>query len=255
MKKYLCFGICSLMLISCKQDDYNLFDSESLVQFGPPPADLYTGGRQLADTVKSFTFFYEGEDTKLDTVYFDVYAIGGMSPIDRYFTLQQELLPNVENAKPNVHYQAFDDAAKKLCVIKANTVHTKLPIVLIRDASLKTNMMVLKFNLVSNENFALGEKELLWRKVQFTDRLSRPDAWDEPVSKHYLGKYSVEKHKFMIKETKLRWDQEMIASSTPQTDLMNYYKSLLNEKLIMYNNASQDGPLRDENDELISFPN
>ncbi|MDR2281690.1 MAG: DUF4843 domain-containing protein [Sphingobacterium sp.] len=254
MIKYLLLALLSASLWSCKQEPYNTFEDIQIIQFGPAPEDLYVSGRELRNRVKAHTFVYEPEEKLLDTVYFDVYALGGMKNKDRFFFFVQEAVPDVENAIPGVHYQAFDKEGGDLCVIKANTVYTKLPVVLLRDPSLKKKTVVLKFKLFPNEEFVVGEKEKLWREVSYTDQLSKPDAWTANVAKYYLGEYSSEKHRFMIKVTQQRWDEQMITEAVPQTDLMMYYKAVLNAALIKNNNESTTGPLRDENRQLIVFP-
>ncbi|MBL1409492.1 DUF4843 domain-containing protein [Sphingobacterium faecale] len=252
--KYLLFACMTVSFWSCKQAPYNTFEDINIIQFGPAPADLYNSDRQLRNRIKAYTFVYEPDDKLQDTVYFDVYALGGKKNKDRFFKIEQEAVPDVENAVPGVHYQSFDKEGGALCVIKANTVHTQLPVVLLRDESLKKNTVVLKFKLQANEEFVLGEKEKLWREVSYTDQLSKPDGWTANVSRYYLGDYSAEKHRFMIKVTQQRWDEQMIVEAVPQTDLMMYYKAVLNAALIKYNNESTTGPLRDENRQLIVFP-
>lgn len=251
--KYIMVVMVALAFTSCKQDQYYLYNDIARIQFGPETDRLYQANYGLADTLKPMTFYYEDESVTQDTVFFDIYAIGGTSQSDRVFKLVQEQIPNAINAIPNKHYVAFDDAAAtKNFVIKAGTVHTRVPILVLRDPSLKTNTVLLKFNVVDNDQFKQGELSNVWRRAEITDRLSRPAAWTNSTVLYHFGAYSVEKHKFMIEVTGKKWDQEFM-SQLP-TDENNYYISVVKRALIDYNNAHPDAPLRDENNELIVMP-
>jgi hypothetical protein len=190
-----------------------------------------------------------------DTVFFDIYAIGGVSKEDRSFTLEQILLPNVTNAQAGKHYVAFNDAkATKNFVIKAGTVHTKVPIILLRNVDLKSNTYILKFKVVADKSFKTGEINNLWRKIAFTDRLSQPAAWNASAVQYYYGKYSVVKHQFMIQSTGEKWDQDFMASLPSEYALLQYWIGVLKINLIDYNSKNPGNPLKDENGQLVIFP-
>lgn len=251
--KYIMIAVVVFTMASCKKDQYYLYNDIARIQFGPDISLIYNANSALADTLKPFTFYYDTPDVTQDTVFFDIYAIGGISKTDRTYTLQQEQLPNTNNAVPGKHYVAFDDPkVSKLYVIKAGTVHAKVPVILLRDASLKTTTPILKLNVIADGSFQLGEKKNLWRKVQMTDRLSRPAAWSDSYSTYYYGAYSVVKHAFMIDITGKKWDQTFM--STVALDEQAYYLTVIKTALINYNNAHPGNPLKDENGQLIIFP-
>lgn len=253
--KYLLGLSLLLTLASCKKDQYYLFNDVVRIQFGPDKARIYQTTYNLADTLKAFTFYYEDESVKEDTVFFDIYAIGGVAKQDRNFILEQEQVPNAVNAIPGTDYLAFNDPrATKNFVIKAGEVHTKVPIILLRNSSLKSKTATLKFNVAVNENFQLGERNNLWRKIMFTDRLSQPSAWDANGSRYYYGTYSVTKHQFMIETTGLKWDQEFMATLPSDYALLQYYLGVLKTALIDYNKAHPGSPMKDESGELVLFP-
>ncbi len=247
--------IALLSVYACKKDQYYLYDDMARVQFGPDIARIYTPSYNLADTLKPYTFYYEDASTVQDTVFFDIYAIGGVSKEDRSFTLEQVQVPNVTNAQAGKHYVAFNDAkATKNFVIKAGTVHTKVPIILLRNVDLKANTYILKFKVVADKNFQTGEINNLWRKIEFTDRLSQPAAWNASAVQFYYGKYSVVKHRFMIESTGEKWDQDFMASLPSEYALLQYWIGTLKINLIDYNAKNPGNPLRDENGELVVFP-
>lgn len=253
--KYLVIVMAVFAVASCKKDQYYLYNDVARLQFGPDPARIYQTSYNLADTLKPYTFYYEDATVKEDTVFFDIYAIGGTSKIDRTFTLAQEQLPNALNATSGTHYVPFTDPrVSKFYVIKANTVHTKVPVILLRDASLKTTTPKLKFKVVADANFQVGEINNLWRKVEFTDRLSQPAAWNASFTQYYFGKYSVVKHQFMINTTGDKWDQTFIEAVYADLSLLQYYIAVVKAALIDYNNAHPGNPLKDENGELVILP-
>lgn len=253
--KYIWAIIAILAMVSCKKDQYYLYNDIARIQFGPDPTRIYTPSYNLADTLKPYTFYYEDAAIKEDTVFFDIYAIGGTTKNDRSFMLQQVQMPNIMNAVPGTHYVPFTDArASKHYVIKAGTVHTRVPVIVLRDPSLKTNTPVLKFNVVDNENFRIGEANNVWRKMLITDRLSQPAAWNASFTQYYFGKYSVVKHKFMIDTTGEKWDQDFINLVYTDSGLLSYYIAVVKTALIDYNQSHPGNPLRDENGELVVIP-
>ncbi len=242
-------------LASCKKDQYYLYNDVARLQFGPDITRIYTASYNLTDTLKPATFYYDAPAKTRDTVLFDIYAIGGTSTADRPFKLEQVQVTGANNAVVGQHYLSFTDASiSKNYVIKAGTIHSFVPVVLLRDASLKTNTVVLKFNIVANESFQLGEKSNLWRKVEFTDRLSQPAAWNASSTQYYYGKYSVVKHKFMIDNTGLKWDQDFMNALPNDYAQLQYWVGVLKTALITYNAAHPGSPLVDEFGELVIFP-
>lgn len=253
--KFVCMAVVLLSAYACKKDQYYLYNDKARIQFGPEESRIYTASYNLADTTKSYTFFYEDTNVKEDTVYFDIYAVGGVSKSDRSFTLQQEQVAGAVNAEPGKHYVAFNDPkATKHYVIKANTVHTKVPVIMLRDPSLKTTTVTLKLNVVPDQNFLSGEVSNLWRKVIFTDRLSQPAAWNASAVQYYYGKYSVVKHEFMINSTGKKWDQDFMQPLPSNYAELQYWIGKLKIALVEYNSAHPGNPLRDENGELVLFP-
>lgn len=241
-----------LSAIACKKNGYMQFNDTDRLQFGPTPKFFYDSTKDLADTLKRSTFYYYNTDIITDTVRFDLYAIGSLSKHDRSFTLGQIQSPGANNAIPGVHYKAFSDPeVQKLYVLKAGQHHCEVPIILLRDASLKTSNVTLKFQIVANENFQLGEASKLWRKIEFADLLVQPTNWKNFSS---LGKYSMIKHKFLIDSTGQKWDQAFVTVTGTDTALLNYWINLAKIALNNYNMAYPDKPLKDEFGDAVVFP-
>ena len=253
--KIIYLFIVSCLFIACKQDQYYLFNDVGRLQFGPEPSRIYTSSYNLADTLKRYTFVYAEEGTLQDTVFFDLYAIGGTSNVDRPFKLVQEEVPGVENAVAGKHYKAFDHSELSSdYIIKSNTVHKIVPIVLLRDPSLKQSNVILKLKVVPNDHFKEGEVSNLWRKVEFTDKLSQPTRWDANTTRYYLGKYSQVKHKFLIDSSGEKWDNDFVTYLYSNFAILTYWVSKSKLALTQYNAAHPGNPLRDEDGELVVFP-
>jgi len=254
--KYIILALMLMALASCKQDNYYLFNDTARIQFGPDVTRIYTSSYNLVDTTKAFTFYYDAATITQDTIYFDVYAIGGPSSKDRPFTLQQiQVTDGSTNALAGTDYKAFTDATvNSAYVIKAGQVHALVPIVMLRSAAQKTTTLTLKFQVAENANFKVGDKANLWRKVTFTDRLSQPSAWTASYSQYYFGAYSVVKHAFMIQVTGQKWDQAFMSTVTADYAQMMFYISQIKQALAIYNNAHPGNPMKDENGLVIVFP-
>jgi len=247
-----------MTLGSCKEDKL-LFNEEATLQFGPPIAAIYQPGANGLGSQIAYTFFYKSADTRQDSVYFDIYAVGGVSTKDRSFKLEQVQVDGVINAVPGTHFISFNDPeVSKNLVIKAGQVHSRVPVILLRDASLKTSDAALRFTIVANENFKKGETNYLWRRVDFTDRINKPAAWAGTYQNTYYGKYSTVKHKFMMDATGELWDQDFMMvlqdPLLPDPSRIMFYMGVIKTALINYNNAHLGNALRDEIGDLVVFP-
>jgi len=125
---------------------------------------------------------------------------------------------------------------------------------MLRNPALKTTTVILKFEVIENENFKPGEISTLWRKVIFTDRLSQPTAWTASMGQYYYGAYSTTKHAFMIQVSGQRWDQDFMTVVSADQGLLKYYTSSFKHALADYNNAHPGNPMKDENGLVIVFP-
>lgn len=240
---------------SCKESEPLLFNDVATLQFGPPLSAIYQPGSNAAGSVRSYTFFYQPEDVKRDTLFFDIYAVGGVSAIDRSFKLEQVQVEGVNNAVAGTHFVSLDDpAVDKSFVIKAGQMHTLVPVILLRDASLKTSDVVFSVNVVENEYFKKGEANYIWRRLNFTDRINQPAAWSGFYQNSYYGKYSARKHKFMIDITGELWDQSFLTTVHADLTELAYYMSVVKSALIDYNNKHPDDRMKDEFGDLVTFP-
>lgn len=256
MKRLIYFAVIALaaVLAGCSKADQLLYSDVNRLQ--------------LNDTTTiNTTFVYDPVTTTKDTVYIKVNTIGQISDHDREVKMAQFVEPDVQNtAVAGVHYLSMDDPSlKKLMVVKANAVSAMIPVVLLRDASLKQSSYRLRLQLVGNDQFGLGEVQRRSCAIVFSDRLERFYSWrvDASQAGAYLtfGKYSVRKHQFMIDILKEQideaWYQAAVAAGALQ-----HYKNYLKDKLNVFNAdpanvASGKSPMRetdDPNSPLVSFP-
>ncbi len=243
-------------LTACQKSKELLYTDIARIQFGPDPAKIPNVSQATADTLKTQTFVYLPSFIFTDTVFFDIYTMGRLSDRDRPFKIKQVQVKNAKNAIAGKHYKAFDNPEiAALYVIKAGTVHTRVPIVLVRDVSLRDEAYVLKFEVEENDCFRLGQADLLWRKVIFSDLMMRPSIWNEMYSNLYFGTYSEVKHQFMVDVTEQRWDQEFITKILMDTEQLHYWLGMLKSALIEENRGKEvKDHKRDEFGHLIVFP-
>lgn len=255
MKQIFTVAMLTALLAACQKDQYYLYNDIARLQFGPAPDRIYTTSFEMVDTLKLYTFYYEPAAIAQDTVFFDIYAIGGVSGEDRPFVLEQVTLDSVENAMPGIHYKAFSDPSlKDRYVIRAGEVHASVPVVLLRDISLKSRSVKLQIQVKANEQFLPGEIRKLWRRVEFTDMLSQPAAWNNSAVQYYWGKYSRVKHAFMIEQTGEKWDEGFLTIANSDYALLTFWRLKLKTLLVDYNNAHPGDPLTDEAGETVVFP-
>lgn len=254
MKRIIYIAISIVLLINaCKEADFQQYVDKDRLQFGPNQPDLiyrsdYETNWKFQDTTKSYSFYFEEEDVTVDTLYFDLYTLGRVTDYDRPYRLIQVQEPGIDNAVAGTHYQAFDDAkSQDLYVVKAGQSHIRVPLVFLRDPSLKEKPYLLSIRLQPNEHFDLGPTTNIWRKATVVDRLLRPTAW----TNSYWGVYSLTKHQFMIDATGQKWDQEMMENLA--YDETTYYRAVLKQALAEYNNE-HNTPLTDEDGNEVIFP-
>ncbi|MEJ2882476.1 DUF4843 domain-containing protein [Pedobacter sp. GR22-6] len=223
---------------------------------------------QLNDTSAiNSTFVYETAAVSRDTVYIPVNTIGDLSNVDRTVKLVQVAETGVVDAAvAGVHYLAFDDPSiQPLMVVKANAVKAQIPVVLLRDPSLKEKTVRLRLELVANAQFGLGELRQRALTLVFSDRLERFYSWrvDGTQASAYnaFGKYSTVKHQFMIDILGEKIDEawyQMALSIAATT----HYKNLLKQRLADFNAdpaniASGKAPLKESaavGATIITFP-
>lgn len=229
------------LLNACKEAELPDFSGEQSITF-----------IEIKDTLTTYTFFYDDAELTEHTVYFDLQASGYTSDQPREILFKQVVLEGVDNAEPNVHYEAFSKNPAAY-VVQGGSTRAKIGVKLFRDALVGQQKVTLLFEVAENEHFQPLDPKNTWRKLVFTSGLIRPNSWTEHTSKYYYGEYSVNKHRWMIEQTGKKWDDAFITAVYQAGQATKYWRDLLNLKLEEYNKTV--GPLYDDKGvEILGFP-
>lgn len=200
-----------------------------------------------------YSFVYAGATVTTDTIWVEVETMGFTSDKDRPVSLEQ-LDTTACMAVPGKHYVAFDDPSMaSYYVIPAGKARATLPIVVLRDASLKDTSVVLKFTFRENEYFHHGYPVFQTRVITITDRLSEPSAWNKQYyydTSHpswgtysfadYFGAYGPVKHQFLIDQNGKAWDDDYITSLMEgDSNYLNYLMQEMQKALAKLNAERQ----------------
>lgn len=202
MKPISILSICAGMLCFCSacEEALPLFETEQ-DRLNFPVED-----RQEVPDVLRKTFVYDPQDLIRDTIYVTVNSMGFVRDYDRVVRLEQvEVKPDsVFNAIPGVHYVAFDDPEMKGgFVLPAGKVSAKIPIIALRDKSIRDTVTILRLRIVGNEYFEPGDRQRIEQTVEIGDQLMQPKNWA------LLGGYGRVKHRFLIETFPgFRFDEE-----------------------------------------------
>ncbi len=152
----------------------------------------------------------EGKELTEDTVWVEVSTMGFLSDENR--TVEFEQIATTENdAAPGTHYVAFNDPqllAKSYVPGGANTAF--IPIVVLRDASLKEKDAVLRFTIKDNGIFKPGYEAMSVQTLYISGHLSQPGNWSTLYFNYYFGEYGPKKHELMIEWTGKNWDDDYL---------------------------------------------
>lgn len=247
------------LVMGCSEADLMKYSDEPRVYLGG-----YT--RSAAKT-----FYYDSDDVTRDTLYIHVETMGGPRDYDRIVKFTQLKVYDVEytvengvkvdsvvtenpyNAVPGQQFVAFDsEEAMKIMIIPAHEVNAQIPIILLRDASLKDNEYYLSLQLSENDEFMIGGvKKDVEYMITFADKLIKPSFWDKSYQGAYtFGDYSTRKHEFMIEVSGDIIDDGWWDKISGITGLKDFYVSKFKTELDKYNNdpeniASGAAPMRE----------
>jgi len=156
---------------------------------------------------KLCSFVYISDTINVDTLWITLNTQGFVKDADRPFRLRQVAVDSVANAVPDVHYTSFDSAEmQRYCVVPAGANTVRIPVILHRDPSLEENDVRLNIEVMPNEHFTQGVAESRLYPVVISNMLTKPANWES----YYFGTYGPVKHRFMITQTGLRWDEAFL---------------------------------------------
>lgn len=267
MKKYIVMAAALVALTACKMD-LPTYDGGSGASFVTPE--------------QQFSFVYSGDEATSELVWLDLTLHGD---IDTERTVALKQAPAVGDEKAAVagkHFVAFDDPSMtSYYKIAAGATTARVPVKVLRDASLAENDYVLRVRIASTgtiEGGIAGKDEIA---ITISDKLLAPLNWTDfiaptppqvpPLEQFPFGSYGEEKHKFMIQITGEKWDYDYLVSiGFVETGLFyatyplttynaNYDKGYctylvtkLRTALAEYN-ALQETPLKEVNGTVVKF--
>lgn len=155
------------------------------------------------DTLTNTSFAYH--DMPTDTVWVPVQLMGFPSEQDRVIPLKQ-VKTGDNDAVSGEHYVPFDnpELIQKFYFMPKGETQRDIPVVLKRTPSLENADYTLRLTIGDNEFFSPGSKESLYKRIVVSGQLVRPNNWYD----YFLGEWGKEKHRFMIRTTGLKWDND-----------------------------------------------
>lgn len=208
-----------------------------------------------ADSVITHSFVYIPIERTIDTAWIEIATMGFLTDYDRYISLEQ-ILTGENDAIANIHYQAFDE---KNIIMPAQKNKAKIPIVLYRnDPALKNSILKLKIGIVNNDYFQTGYEQYRYQTILISDQPLQPSSWDRKLTALMLGNWGPEKHRFMIRVTGERIDDEWCKKISTDDDrtYMSYMRNWFTNKLTEENSKRQSAglpPLSEEDGTIVSF--
>jgi hypothetical protein len=246
MKNKIIIWSCAacLAFASCEEKVVHKYESENSVYFYRG-AELYNTFVQYDSLI--YNFVEKKSDRLRDTVRVRVRTAGFLSDRDREVQLVQINHGDSLAAVAGKHYIGFDDPemAGRL-LIPAGSIQADLPVVLLRDASLRSREMRIEIELRENGHFKIVMPDLSRFVIKFTDMIARPANW-ETSWRPYLGEWGPEKMRFLVEYVGVADFEGQHGASD-----MLYYRSKAIEKLIEYNNTHAT-PLTEADGTLVSF--
>ncbi len=232
--------IASLALgTSCSVNEMDTYQNDPAIYFNHEDADSV-----------AYSFFTLDSHIPRDTVWVEAITMGLPSDQDRPFAITQTNANDTNAAQPGVHYVSFDDVEVKDSIrINAGEVSRLIPVILLRDESLKTQTKKLVITIQGNEYFRPGIDA--WRSytITMTDTAIKPSLWDDYWAPYLGASWGVEKMRFIIEVTGYKDFEERPIDPGLRTWMYSICVQRLNE----YNAEHPDAPLSEADGTPISF--
>ena len=235
----------ALLFLSCEERVVHRYESENSLYFFWGSENYNTFVQQ--DSI-SYNFTEKQSSRLRDTIHLRVLSAGFLSDSDRAVRIAQTLADGSPNALPGTHYVDFDDPALAgRFIVPAGSTRAELPIVILRDPSLRSQVVRLEIELRENDHFKVVIPELSRFVIKITDMIAKPSNWDF-LWASYMGTWGPEKMRFLADYVGIA-DYE----GTHDASEMLYYRSVAIEKLTEYNNTHAT-PLTEADGTPVTFP-
>ncbi len=255
--QYLILFIISSLLFSCEEDYPEDYKGKPYLIFEP---DVNVGNIYVQKHYNNF-YYYQDESITRDTVYIPLSTMAAIADEDLKVSLEafdsdtltypERIDSETINAIPGVHYVPFDDEeVSKNLVFNKGKMQDTIPLIILRDPSLKQATYRLTFRLIDSENSIAADKAENRVVVYISDKVSRPSNWDT----WEFGVYGDVKMDFMIRHSELVWDEDDVERVLDDSFLLAYYIFKFKEDLKKENEALGDnGPLKEADGTVVSF--
>lgn len=275
MKKiiYLLISVLGICFSGCQESPYFMFRDTDRVQLDDWDEIL----RVKKEIRYNFIYAKQGPDAVRDTVYLTVLTLGKPRDYDRKVSFRQiteykqEIIMDekgnitdtlyhevLNKGVPGQHYLPMNDPeiAPHLFV-PANQVRAEIPVILLRDPSLKEQEMRVCLELTETEDFRLGEDEHLFLTIFMADKYSKPSQWDRLI--YHFGDYSERKHEFMTRVAETDINDDWLTYLLADLSLSTMWNKKCRNALNAYNAdpdniANNLAPMKDENGIPVTFP-
>ncbi len=258
---YLILAVIIATLSACEKS-LEVYDAGNGLIFYDEVASYETA----VDTITiSYSFIYAGSAVTQDTIWVDVETIGNLSDVDRTISIEQ-IETTGTNAVAGTHYIAFDDVSlAPYYVVEAGQTMASIPVVLLRDASLKTEDVTLLMQIQKNDDFTLTRPDRNTLKIIYSDQIAQPTNWAFYAT-YIFGDYGPVKHQWLIDTTGNKWDYDYLYDELGFTETgynsnydpayLTYLEEYLTRKLAEYNTERTNqglDVLMEEDGTIVSF--
>lgn len=222
------------LLAGCGTDEDFYYNDHARVRLVGP--EIWTVG---TDSL-TFSFVSVPSETTEQTLLVDARIMGTAANRDRTARLAVDA---TRTTAPQALY-----AVPAEVLIPADSTHARFPVVIRRDASLRSATVRLRIEVAASDDFLPGVNEENHLTFIWSDKLTMPANW--PDLEEFFGAYSDTKYRFMLE------------NSTPGTtfsiDTMSWamlmsYKIKFQNAVRTYNAAHPGNALSDENGNLVTF--
>lgn len=255
----LSLAFCSVFsILSCSEDLPLYQDSAARLNFDLGDDNITSESRI---PVEAYSFVYSG-GLHQDTIWAKVTLMGKPSDKDRTFSIAQVMAKTdstgVENcnAVAGKHFIALDDPSlSRYYVLKADSVSATFPVVVLRDASLASQVYKLYIGITENSEFQSGFPFYQVKRITISDMLAKPSKWDERYINQYFTDWGPVAHQFMIDVTGQPFDDDFIEKimSSSDTNYVFYLAEKVARAKVKYNKEHPDAPLTEADGTLITF--
>lgn len=230
---------------------------------GAPYVSFYAADNYYLKELQSYdrNFVYSSADRTRDTVWVKLIARASIPTRDyriaiRAYHSTSAYVEDRKDAEPGVHYVPFDsEEMQKHLIFHKGNMYDSIPIILLRDPSLKTEGYRLTIRVADSDEIKAADQlpddneDHTYVVIYTADTYIKPLNWD--WSNLRVGVYGPEKHKFMIEHSDgARWDYDFI-SKLDDADKLYYAYKFYND-LEEYN-RTHDKPLTEADGSRVIF--